>query len=107
MSDFSVEDLQKTYRVGPFSTDENKIECSVGGALCLEMLSRARGLTEEIVSYASFPSAVLLADFLAIANSRCGEALLLDYANDIFQATAEGKLDEAWDLLDQALNEDN
>lgn len=105
MADFNVKELKAKYVVGSIPADG--IDCSVGGALCLEMLSRQRDLTETLIAYTSFPSAVLLADFLSIANSRCGELLLLDYANDIFQLNSEDELEDAWDKLDQALNEDN
>ena len=63
MADFSVKELRTKYNVVSFPTDENEFECSVGGALCLEMLSRQQKLTESLNPYASFPSAILLADF--------------------------------------------
>ncbi len=90
----------KKYSVGP----DAPVHCSVGGALCLEMVPE--DTSEETRELLRFPGPGLLAEFLALANTRCGESLLWDYAKDIYDFYEEKKIDEAWEAMEKALSSD-
>ena len=92
--------LKERYRVGP----DSPVDCSVGGVLCLEMAPE--DTSEETRDLLRFPHPGLLVEFLASANTRCGEALLWDYANDICESYEEGNINEAWEALKKALESD-
>ncbi len=96
----NAEFLKEKYLVGP----NKPIDCSVGGALCLEMAPA--DTSEETLNLLRFPKPGLLIEFLASANTAIGESLLWDLANDICEFYEEGKISEAWDSLDKALRSD-
>lgn len=99
----SVKDLKRKYKVG--SAPAKGIDCSVGGALCLEMVPDREKPT--IMSLITFPSDLLLAEFLGIANLIAGEIAILTYAKSIFEFNAQGNFDEAWDELEKALADES
>ena len=93
----NIADLKGRYRVGP----DAPIDCSVGGTLCLEMAPA--DTSEETRDLLRFPHPGLLVEFLASANTLCGESLIWDYANDICESYEEGNIDKAWETLEKAL----
>lgn len=107
MLEYDIADLKVKYRVG--SVPDDDIDCSVGGALCLEMLIKADGLTstqrDDILPVVSFPPATWLQEFLSIANTVCGESALIEYSKRIFDLNADGDIEEAWKVLEEALND--
>ncbi len=78
---FDVAELKQKYTIG--------VDCSVAGVLCIEMAPE--GTPPETIDLLRFPRPGLLVDFLATANTRCGESLLWDYANEICELGEENK----------------
>ena len=95
--ELNVDNLKQKYNIG--------VDCSVAGSLCLEMAPEGTPL--ETLDILRVPRPGLLVDFLSVANTRCGESLLWDYANNICFLEEEGKVEEAWDALDSALRDDS
>ena len=94
----TIAQLKEKYIVGP---PNSGADCDVGGALCLEMTPQAdRDALKDLISYPTFS---ILADYLAIANTRCGEMKVIDYARAICTLGDEEQWEEAWDILGRAL----
>ena len=96
---YDVNKLRDKYRIGPMGEGE----CDVGGALCIEMTPPEKLFS--ILDWVSYPSPKVLAEFLAIANTACGENMLINYAREICSFCDDGNFDEAWNSLEAVLAE--